>query len=189
MTKDERMILMGAIAGVHGVKGEVKVKSFTAEPLAIAGYGPLYDESGRRFELSLSSRSARDSVVIARIAGIADRDTAEALKGRRLYAPRAVLPQIEAADEFYAADLIGLTVADRAGHALGTVADVQDHGAGPMLAVTGGAQGAFDLPFADRFVPVVDLAARRIVVDLPEDFFAVPARMDENEARGGAKGR
>ena len=82
------MILMGAIAGVHGVKGEVKVKSFTGDPLAIAAYGPLFDDAGKRFELKLSSKSAKDAVVIAKIAGIDDRNAAEALKGRRLYVPR-----------------------------------------------------------------------------------------------------
>jgi 16S rRNA processing protein RimM len=182
----KRMILMGAIAGVHGVKGEVKVKSFTGDPLAIAAYGPLFDDAGRSFDLKLSSKSAKDAVVIARIAGIADRNAAEALKGRRLYAPREALPEIAEPDEFYAADLIGLGVEDHAGRRLGTVADLQDHGAGPVLVIEGGAaadsKGAFDLPFADRFVPAVDLAARRIVVDLPDDFFAVPEREEFEEA-------
>jgi 16S rRNA processing protein RimM len=175
------MILMGAIAGVHGVKGEVKVKSFTGDPLAIAAYGPLYDDAGKSFELKLSSKSAKESVVIAKIAGITDRNAAEALKGRRLYAPREAMPELAEPDEFYAADLVGLAVEDAEGRKFGTVADLQDHGAGPVLAIEGGPEGAFDLPFAQRFVPVVDLAARRIVVDLPEDFFAVPARDDEEE--------
>jgi 16S rRNA processing protein RimM len=175
------MILMGAIAGVHGVKGEVKVKSFTGDPLAITAYGPLYDDAGKRFELVLISKAAKDSVVIAKIAGIADRNAAEALKGRRLYAPRQALPAIAAPDEFYAADLIGLAVEDKTGRSFGTVADLLDHGAGPILAIGGGVEGAFDLPFADRFVPVVDLAAGRIVVDLPEDFFEVPAREESEE--------
>jgi 16S rRNA processing protein RimM len=181
----KRMILMGAIAGVHGVKGEVKVKSFTDDPLAIAAYGPLFDDAGRRFELNLSSKAAKDAIVIARIAGIADRNAAEALKGRRLYAPREALPELPEPDEFYAADLLGLGVEDAAGRKLGTVADLQDHGAGPVLTVEGGPEGAFDLPFADRFVPVVDLAARRIVVALPEDFFAPAEKLDEEQDEGG----
>jgi len=178
------MILMGAIAGVHGIKGEVKVKSFTADPLSIAAYGPLYDEAGRKFALKLASKAAKDAIVVARIDGIADRNAAEALKGRRLYAPREALPAIEAADEFYASDLVGLGVEDRAGRKLGTVAAVQDHGAGDLLAIAGGPEGDFDLPFAERFVPVVDLAAGRIVVDLPADFFSA-APVGENEERGG----
>ena len=109
------MILLGAIAGVHGVRGEVKVKSFTADPLAIATYGPLYDDDGRRFDLKITQKAAKDTVVIARIEGIADRNAAEALKGKRLYAPREALPAVEDESEFYAADLIGLKVEDRAG--------------------------------------------------------------------------
>jgi 16S rRNA processing protein RimM len=164
------MILMGAIAGVHGIRGEVKVKSFTADPMSIAAYGPLYDEQGRSFALKLTSKGAKDSVVVARIDGIADRNAAEALKGRRLYAPRAALPAIEAEDEFYASDLIGLAVEDASGKNYGKVADVQDYGAGPMLAIEG--ETAFDLPFADAFVPAVDVKAGRIVIALPEDFFS-----------------
>ncbi len=176
------MILMGAIAGVHGVRGEVKVKSFTADPLAIAAYGPLFDEQGRTFALKLSSKAAKDTVVIARIDGIGDRNAAEALKGKRLYAPREALPALSAADEFYAHDLIGLAVEDRSGQALGRVVDLADYGAGDIIAVGGGTQGDFELPFADRFVPVVDLAAGKVVVELPDDFFtAKPVGEDEEE--------
>lgn len=181
------MILMGAIAGVHGVRGEVKVKSFTADPLAIAAYGPLFDEQGRKFELKLSSKAAKDTVVIAKIDGIADRNAAEALKGKRLYAPRDALPAIEDENEFYASDLIGLAVEDRNGGPLGKVADLQDYGAGAVIAIGGGPRGDFDLPFADRFVPVVDLAAGKIVVDLPDDFFTVPQRDASAEALAKAE--
>jgi 16S rRNA processing protein RimM len=159
----------------------VKVKSFTEDPMSIAAYGPLYDEQGRAFALKLTGKAAKDSIVIARIDGVADRDAAAALKGRRLYAPREALPAIEAEDEFYASDLIGLTVEDGGGKDHGTVADVQDYGAGPMLVIRG--ERAFDLPFADAFVPVVDLVRRRIVIDLPDDFFASPVP-DPEEGRG-----
>ena len=178
------MILLGAIAGVHGVRGEVKVKSFTADPLAICAYGPLFDEQGRKFELKLTSKAAKDTVVIAKIDGVADRNAAEALKGKRLYAPREALPAIDDEGEFYASDLIGLAVEDRAGKTLGKVVDLQDYGAGTLLAITGGPDGDFELPFADRFVPVVDLAAAKIVVELPEDFFASPAP-ESGEGWGG----
>jgi 16S rRNA processing protein RimM len=179
--KDRRMILLGAIAGVHGVRGEVKVKTFTADPLAIATYGPLYDDDGRRFDLKLAQKSAKDAVVIAKIDGVSDRNAAEALKGKRLYAPREVLPAIEDESEFYAMDLIGLRVEDRDGKALGKVVDLADYGAGDIVAIGGGPEGDFELPFADRFVPVVDLAGGKIVVDLPEDFFVTPVRAAEEE--------
>jgi 16S rRNA processing protein RimM len=171
MKDQKQMILLGAIAGVHGVRGEVKVKSFTADPLAIATYGPLYDDDGRKFDLKLSQKAAKDTIVIAKIEGIADRNAAEALKGTRLYAPREALPAIEDETEFYAADLIGLAVEDRGGRKLGKVVDLADYGAGAVIAISGGPEGDFELPFADRFVPIVDLAGGKIVVDLPEDFF------------------
>ena len=193
------MILLGAIAGVHGVRGEVKVKSFTADPLAIATYGPLYDDDGRRFDLKLSSKAAKDTIVIARIDGIADRNAAEALKGKRLYAPREALPALEDETEFYANDLIGLAVEDRNGKGLGKVVDLADYGAGAIIAIAGGPEGDFELPFADRFVPVVDLAASKLVVDLPDDFFTTPSREEEEgeespspesgEGRGGGANR
>ena len=164
------MILLGAIAGVHGIRGEVKVKSFTEDPMSIAAYGPLYDEQGRSFALKLTSKAAKDTIVIARIDGIADRNAAEALKGRRLYVPRDALPAIATQDEFYASDLIGLGVDDAQGKSYGKVADVQDYGAGPMLVIEGAT--AFDLPFADGFVPAVDLKGGKIVIALPEDFFS-----------------
>jgi len=183
MRDQKQMILLGAIAGVHGVRGEVKVKSFTADPLAIATYGPLYDDQGRKFELKLSQKAAKDTIVIARIDGVSDRNAAEALKGKRLYAPRDALPPIEAEDEYYASDLIGLAVEDRTGRKLGKVTAMQDYGAGDIIAISGGSEGDFELPFADRFVPVVDLAAAKIVVDLPDDFFT--AKPVGDEERGG----
>ena len=115
--------------------------------------------------MKLTSKAAKDSVVVARMHSLADRNAAEALKGRRLYAPREALPAIEAEDEFYASDLIGLAVEDRAGKRYGKVADVQHYGAGPMLAIAG--ESDFDLPFADGFVPVVDLQVGKIVIALP----------------------
>src|SRR6185369_1290406 len=98
------MILVGAITGAHGVKGEVKVKSFTAQPASIAAYGPLFDESGRRrFDLSLAGKTgeAGKDVLVGRIQGVADRNAAEALKGQRLYVARDQLPAGEDPDEFY----------------------------------------------------------------------------------------
>jgi 16S rRNA processing protein RimM len=112
------------------------------------------------------------------------------LKGRRLYAPRDALPAIEAEDEFYASDLIGLAVEGTGGESHGKVADVQNHGAGPMLVIGGGPNGGsgsdFDLPFTDAFVPVVDLKAGRIVIALPDDFFSSkPVGDNEPQDDGG----
>ncbi|HWT98716.1 MAG TPA: ribosome maturation factor RimM [Terriglobales bacterium] len=178
------MILVGAITGAHGVKGEVKVKSFTAEPASIAAYGPLFDESGRRrFDLSLSGKTGETGkdVLVGRIQGVADRNAAEALKGQRLYVARDQLPAGDDPDEFYLADLIGLAVLDAAGASLGRVTDVANYGAGDVLMVEGGAKGAFDLPFAKAFVPKIDLAAKALTVALPDDFFEAPVRPSEEE--------
>lgn len=185
------MVLVGAITGAHGVKGEVKVKSFTALPASIAAYGPLFDESGkRRFDLSLTGKTgeAGKTMLVGRIQGVADRNAAEALKGQRLYVARRQLPASEDPDEFYLADLIGLTVRDLAGADLGRVAEVVNYGAGDVVMVEGGAVGAFDLPFAKAFVPRVDLAAGLLVVDLPEDFFETPARPAGEEPDGDVAG-
>jgi len=185
------MVLVGAITGAHGVKGEVKVKSFTAQPASIAAYGPLFDESGRRrFDFSLSGKTGETGkdVLVGRIQGVDDRNAAEALKGQRLYVARTQLPEGDDPDEFYLADLIGLAVQDEAGTALGRVADVANYGAGDVLTVEGGAKGAFDLPFAKAFVPQVDLAAGSLTVALPADFFETPARpADEDAEEAGAE--
>ena len=180
------MVLVGAIAGPHGVKGAVKVKTFTAEPSAVAAYGPLFDAKGqRRFDLTLHGKGmgkgggVGKGIVVARIAGIEGRDQAEALKGQQLFVPRAALPKLADDEEFYLADLVGLEVEDRHGTKLGRVTEMQNHGAGDFVTIAGGPQGAFDLSFTKVFVPVVDLAAGRIVVDPPADFFAAPVRSPE----------
>ncbi len=158
-------ILVGAIAGAHGVRGLVRIKSFTADPAAVAAYGPLTDESGqRRFELTVAG--ATKGGVIARIDGVPDRTGAEALRGLRLYVPRSALPA-PAAGEYYRADLIGLSVELADGTGYGRVTDVQDYGAGDILEIERADGTSELLPFTDRFVPVVDLAAGRVVVDPP----------------------
>jgi len=158
-------ILVGAITGAHGVRGEVRIRSFTDAAAAVATYGPVSDESGeRRFELTVTG--AIKGGVIARIAGVADRTAAEALRGVRLYVPREALPTT-AKDEYYWADLIGLRAELADGTAYGRVSDVQNYGAGDMLEIKR-ADGASEwLLFTDRCVPTVDLAGGRIVVEPP----------------------
>lgn len=158
-------VCVGALAGSFGVQGEVRLKSFCAEPSAIADYGPLWTEDGSQsFKIKLTRPVAGGFG--ARLAGVTTKEQADALKGVQLYADRARLPKLPD-DEFYHSDLIGLTVADTGGRVLGKVAAVQNHGAGDILEVTGGAK-ALLIPFTLAIVPTVDLAAGRIVVDLPE---------------------
>ena len=179
----QRLVLMGAILGAHGIKGEVKVKSFAAKPAAIADYGPLADPKRKRsFELSIvGTADAAKGVVIARIAGIADRNAAEALKGVELFVARERLPAPEDPEEYYLADLIGLPAFDRADKKLGEIVSVDNYGAGDLLLVVPESGEGFVVLFTKAFVPVVDIAGGRVVLDLPADFFEVPEH-DEAEA-------
>jgi len=166
MTNPDR-ICVGAIAGAFGVAGEVRLKSYCAEPTAIADYGPLHTEDGTRsFRITLTRPVAGG--LGARVQGIKTKEEADALRGTQLYADRARLPHLPD-DEFYHADLIGLAVQDTGGVALGTVQAVHNHGAGDILEISGpGLKSALMVPFTLVAVPTVDLTARRIVVDLPE---------------------
>lgn len=165
MTPDR--ICVGAVAGSFGVQGEVRLKSFCADPAAIADYAPLFTEDGGR---SFSIRLTRSipGGFSARLSGVATKEQADALKGMRLFADRSQLPSLPD-DEFYHADLIGLEVRDTGGAVLGQVTAVHNHGASDLLEVSGpGLKSAVLLPFTKAIVPTVDLALRRIVVDLPE---------------------
>jgi len=168
----DRHICVGAIAGAFGVRGEARIKSFCAEPEAIARYGPLTTEAGQSVELRIT-RAVKGGFA-ARLSGVATREAAEALRGTRLYAPRERLPAL-ADDEFYHADLIGLLVLDTGGAELGRVRAVHDHGAGDILEVRRRGQDDLLLPFTRAVVPTVDLAAGRIVADPPAEI-GDPAR-------------
>jgi 16S rRNA processing protein RimM len=161
-------VLVGVIAAAHGVRGLVRVKSFTADPKSVAAYGELSDELGqRRFRLTLQGQ-AKEGVVVAKIEGVADRDAAEALKGTKLYLPREALPEIAADDEFYQADLVGLRVEARDGRMLGRVKAVLNFGAGDVLEIEGEGTGLL-LPFTKQAVPVVDLSAGKLVAEPPAE--------------------
>jgi len=158
-------VLVGAIAGAHGVRGQLRIKSFTDDPAAVAAYGPVSDESGQRtFKLIIVGKSKGG--VIARIDGVADRTAAEALRGLRLYVQRDALPPPKP-DEYYRVDLIGLTVERADGSVYGRITNVEDYGAGDILEIELPDGATELLPFTDRIVPTVDLAARRVVVDPP----------------------
>ena len=156
-------ICVAAIAGAQGVRGAVRIKSFTEDPAAIGALSGLADEHGRPVRLTVSE--TRDDRVIARIEGVGDRDAAQALKGTRLYIPRAALPDA-AEDEFYHADLIDLAVETLDGTALGTVKAMHDFGAGAIVEIARDG-GTFLMPFNGTTVPHVDLAGRRMVIAPP----------------------
>ena len=159
---DDR-ICMGAVVGAHGVRGLVRVKSFAESDADMLAYGLLEDDAGKRYVLKLQGRAK--GVLLVRIEGVADRASAEALKGTRLHVRRDALPPAEA-DEYYNADLIGLRVEHVDGSDIGSVVDVQDFGAGVLIDVRlAGSNKTMLLPFDRTTVPVVDLDAGRLLVD------------------------
>ena len=164
------LICVAAIAGAFGVKGEVRLKSFTADPLAIGEYAPLTTEDGSRtFDVALAGQLPNGLLV--RLSGVNTKEEADALKGVKLFVPRDRLPTLPD-DEYYNADLIGLTVLDTGGTTLGRVKAVLNHGAGDILEVqVPGASETVLLPFTLEAVPTVDLATGRIIADPPEGLF------------------
>ena len=163
-------VCVGAIAGAFGVKGEVRLKSFCAEPSDIAGYGALATEDGDRSFVVALTRPVKNGFA-ARLSGVRSKEAADALRGTRLYADRAALPELPD-DEFYHADLIGLTVLDTGGTELGQVRNVLNHGASDILEVHGpGMKTPALLPFTREAVPTVDVAGGRIIADPPEGVF------------------
>ena len=176
-------VCLGEIAGAHGVKGVVRVWSFTSEPAAIAAYGTLTDAGGeRKFELKMIGMSR--SHVLAEIAGVTDRSAAVALKGTRLYVARTRLPAAEA-DEYYHGELIGLIAEFAHGARLGPVIAVEDFGAGTVLEIAreDGA-GPVLVPFTRAVVPEVDVARGRLVIDPPPGLLEP---VEAGEAAGEAK--
>jgi 16S rRNA processing protein RimM len=160
-------VCIGAIAGAFGVRGEVRLKSFCAEAEDIAAYGALSTEDGSRsFDITLTRPVTQGFA--ARLSGVTTKEQADALRGTRLYAPRTALPALPD-DEFYHADLLGLTAMDTGGAELGKIAAVLNHGAGDLLELRGpGLKGSVLVPFTRAIVPTVDLASRRVIIDPPE---------------------
>ncbi len=171
-------VCVGAIAGAYGVRGEVRLKSFCAEPAAIADYGPLVTEDGARtFDVVISA--AIKNGFAARLSGIRSKEAADALRGTRLYAERTALPDL-AEDEFYYADLIGLTALDPGGAILGRISAVHNHGATDLLELHSAAGGQTVLvPFTQEIVPNVDVTAGRVIIDPPPGLFDDPTAAED----------
>jgi 16S rRNA processing protein RimM len=159
-------VLLGRIAGAHGIRGEVVIHAYTAAPEDIGAYGPVSNASGARsFQIESVRTTAKG--VVARLKGVGDRTAAEALKGVELYVDRDRLPAASEG-EFYHADLIGLAAMDPEGKAVGEIVAVQNYGAGDLLEIRLAGSGKTELvPFTDAYVPDVDVKARRVVVVLP----------------------
>jgi 16S rRNA processing protein RimM len=163
-------ICVAQIGPAHGTRGEVRLKSFTADPMAVMDYGALETEDGTAtFEIE-SLRPAKNHWV-AQLRGVRDRNAAERLANTKLFVPRDRLPAAET-DEFYHADLIGLAAVTTDGRQLGTVVAIHDFGAGDILELRQeGKRDTVMLPFTSATVPVVDIAGRRIVIDPPDGVF------------------
>jgi len=160
-------ICVARIGAAHGIRGEVRLWTFTEDPLAVTRYGPLITKDGaRQFEVT-HAREAKTHLV-ASLQGIASREDAERLNGVELYVAREQLPATDD-DEYYHADLIGLAAVDAAGMPLGRVVAIHNFGAGDIIEIAPPAGATLLLPFTNAVVPSVDLAAGRVVIELPEE--------------------
>lgn len=169
------LILVGIFGAAHGVRGEIRLKSYTGDPLAIADYPRLTDKSGKiKFKL-VSARPVKDDILVVRVEGVADRTAAEKLTNQSIYIARTDLPPADE-EEFYHADLLGLRVETREGALIGTIANVLNFGAGDILDVRPELGDNLLLPFTKKVVPIVEIANRRVIVDMPDE---VIVREDE----------
>jgi 16S rRNA processing protein RimM len=167
----DKRILVGKFGAAQGVRGEVRLFAFLDDPGSLKRLGVLEDKEGAKKFKILSSRPAKDFLVV-KVEGVEDRDAAGKLTHIELFVPRERLPEQKDKNSFYHFDLIGLRAEDNAGKTLGSVVAVQNFGAGDLLEIKPADGGeAFLLPFAHHFVPVVDVERGRVVVDLPENFF------------------
>jgi 16S rRNA processing protein RimM len=172
MVKD--LILVGRFGAPHGVGGDLRLQSFTGVPSAIAAYNPLLDVSGTRQFSIVSLRLVKDAVFVAKIAGVADRESAAALTNAALYVPRKALPDA-GEEEFYLTDLIGMAAFTQAGEAFGRVIDVLNFGGGDILEITRASGGeTFFLPFKKEIFPHVDLKAGCLTLVPPVEIEAKP---------------
>jgi 16S rRNA processing protein RimM len=162
-----KLLQVAQVAGAFGVLGELRITAYTADPMALADYRDLLREDGSA-GLTLVTARAVKGAVIARASGVEDRSQAEALRGLKLYIDRTALPE-PGEDEYYLADLVGLTVESPEGSRLGKVKAVNDFGAGDLLEIQPPVGPSFWLPFTREVVPEVDIAAGRVVAIRPQE--------------------
>ncbi|MFT4098017.1 MAG: ribosome maturation factor RimM [Rhodoblastus sp.] len=168
MTEKPRLVLVGRFGAPQGVRGEIRIKSYTADPLDVGEYRPLSDETGAKtFEIE-RLRLLKDDMVVAKVKGLADRDAAGALTGVSLYVAREKLPPPDE-DEFYIADLIGLSAVSSEGQQIGVVKNVLNFGAGDILEIAPAAGETLMLPFTKEVAPSIDFAGGKIVVVRPTE--------------------
>ena len=161
----EGLVCLGVVLGAHGVRGAVRIKSFAMNASDIAAYGPLQSEDGGT-RYALTVRGVSRGAVLAQIDGIDRREAAEALQATRLYVAREALPETEE-DEFYHADLIGLSARTASGETYGVVSGIFDYGAGDVIEIEREQDRSILFPFTRDNVPEIDLAAGCLVIDPP----------------------
>jgi len=207
MPPPERRVVLCVVGAPHGVRGECRMKAFTADPLSITDYGPLFAEDGRVFKI-IDGRLLKDDMLVVRFEGVTDRDVVAKLTNTELFVDRDALPPPEDEEEFYHADLIGLDIVNIGGNIIGKLIAVHDFGAGDVLEIrptTGGgtSAGTWLLPFTKVAAPRVEVAKRRVVIDpdflqkpeparekpyrLPEKMRAKPARQSDGGKSDGDK--
>lgn len=177
----DKRILIGRILTAHGLKGEVKIKSFTEAPLDIASYGAVTASDGRKFELV--NERMQGEAVVATIKGISDRTSAESLRGLDLWIDRADLPEPDD-DEFYHADLIDLPVVDADGAEIGRVLAFHNFGGGDVVEIKRGTASIF-MPFTVKMVPTVDVKGGRLVLSA-EGLAAMLEANEKSQSQAGA---
>jgi len=158
---------MAAVIGAHGLKGEVRVKTFTERPEVLAQYHRLHARDSRVFTLSRITATKADEAIVT-FAEVVDRSTAEGLKGLELFVARDVLPAT-GKNEFYHADLVGLVAMDEADRVIGTVKAIHNYGAGDVIEIEQPGGDSILLAFTKETVPHIEIAQGRIVVAVPPD--------------------
>lgn len=179
MAEPQKSILIAEIGAAHGIRGEVRVKAHTADPLAIADYGPLYDNRGGIFRVK-SLRHLKDEMLVVAFEGVTDRTAAEKLNRTKLHVDRSALPPPDE-DEFYHVDLIGLAVETVAGEAVGTVTEVVNFGADDLLDVRRPGGTSVYVPFTRAIVPTLDFSAGKAIIAPPEGLLEEGGEPDEEE--------
>jgi 16S rRNA processing protein RimM len=166
-TPSSSHIVLATIGAPHGIRGEVRVKSFTADPMSLGDYGPLFASEGRAFEIE-RLRPLKGDMFVVKFRGVDDRNAAEALNGVELSVERSALPPAEAG-EYYHADLIGLEAVDAEGKSLGRIVAVENFGAGDILEIAPPDGASLLVPFTNATVPDIDIAGGRLTILPPAE--------------------
>ncbi|GGZ42092.1 ribosome maturation factor RimM [Asticcacaulis endophyticus] len=178
MTEKSDLIFVAQVAASFGVKGEFKLLSYTADPLSVLEYNPLFNDKGEP-ALSLTGARAHKGALVVRADGIDDKDKADKLKGLKLYVPRLAFAEPEDEDDFYITDLIGLEARNGSGEVVGRIKNVDNFGAGDLLDIQPKSGASFYLAFTRENVPEVSVTGGYVVIELPPETQAEPSDAEQ----------